>query len=94
MAVSKPSWHDHDAGELGKAVKEEGIIFVVGDKPSKRLQPDDGAFNNPAITIAAKCTAILRSGAHTPLAMRANKLNPAICQAFPEWVAICCSVID
>ena len=35
--VSRLSWHDQEACDLGEAVKEEGVIFVTGNESPNRI---------------------------------------------------------
>jgi len=37
VIVSRRSWHDQDACDLGEAMKEEGMIFVTGSESPNRI---------------------------------------------------------
>lgn len=93
-AVSKPSQDDHEAGELGEAMKEYRIEFVAGNQSTKGLQPTDGAFDDPASSIAPQWTSVLCFRPDSTFSMGTDQLDAAIGQTFSQDIAVGGPIID
>ena len=93
-AVSKPPQHDHEAGDFGEAMKEEGVEFVTCDEASEGLEPTDRALDDPAFTISSERPTVLRGRSLAAATVRTDELDASLGQALPERITVGGPIVD
>jgi hypothetical protein len=70
---------DDGAGELEEGVIEVWVAFVTNDESTEVTQPGKGAFDFPAVAIAAQRAAVLGGRLLASLSVGADQLDALVC---------------
>lgn len=69
-------------------------VDVAGDDTAEVVQPSNGAFDLPPLSVTPQLPTVLRRLADPALAVRADQFNPVLGEPLMQRVAIGRSVVD
>lgn len=79
---------------MNKSLKQMGMPLIANQETSLELEPADRTFDFPAVTIAAKTSAILSRSFLSAFAMRCHLLDTANFQSVSDPVSIRSLVVE